>query len=148
MAIPVFAAEGLLPPGVHDCMVAELKARFGTFQSSDRRPRLFDRLEAFIIAAQASGIVRRLVVDGSFVTAKAAPNDIDLIVVVAADHDLRADLPPPAYNVVSKKRVQKGFGFDIVAVREATTELEDAIGFFQQVRGRPGLFKGILNIRL
>ena len=74
----------------------------------------------FVAEARRSQIVREIMVDGSFVTATPEPNDIDLIVVVARDHDLTADLRPGAYNVVSKKRVQKRFGFDIVAVREGT----------------------------
>jgi len=82
------------------------------------------------------------------VTAKPAPNDIDMIVVVAPDLDAQADLLPVAYNVVSKKRVQKRFGFDIVTVREGTSELDDAIAFFEQVRGRPELRKGLLSLRL
>ena len=76
------------------------------------------------------------------------PNDIDLIVVVASDHDLTADLRPGAYNVLSKKRVQKRFGFDIVAVREETSEFDDAIAFFPQVRREPTLGKGLLKVHL
>jgi len=89
-----------------------------------------------------------LVLNGSFVTSKPAPNDIDFIVVVARDHNLTGDLRPGAYNVVSKKRVQKRFGFDIVAVREETMEYREAVAFFQQVRGRRGLRKGILGLLL
>jgi len=148
MPIPPLDEHGFLLVGTHDCTLAEIKARFGTFQRSDRRLRLFARLEAFLAEAAASRLVVGIVVDGSFVTAKPEPNDIDLIVVVAASHDLRADLGPVAYNVVSKKRVQKRFGFDIVAVREQSLEFEDAVGFFEQVRGVASQRKGLLRIRL
>src|SRR5438093_1101323 len=112
----------------------ELKARFGSFQTSDRRPQLFAKFMALYSEAKVAGIVRAIIVDGSFVTAKPEPNDIDLVIVVAPDHDLSADLSPAAYNIVSKKRVQRRFGFDMVAVREGTTEYDDATTFFQQVR--------------
>jgi len=148
MPIPDFEPSGLLPLGLYDCSFEELKNRFGSFEQTDRRPLLFAKLEAFILAARGSGFERALVVNGSFVTSKPSPNDIDLIIVVAAEHDLRADLSPSAYNVVSKKRVQKRFGFDIVAVREGTAELDDAIAFFQQVRGEPNLHKALLRLRL
>jgi len=49
---------------------------------------------------------------------------------------------------VSKKRVQKRFGFDIVAVREGTSEFDEAIAFFQQVRREPTLRKGLLKVPL
>jgi len=96
MPIPPFESSGLLPLGVHDCSLEEIKERFASFQGSDRRPRLFGKLEAFIAEARASQIVRSLVLNGSFVTSKPAPNDIDLIVVVARDHDLTDDLRPGA----------------------------------------------------
>ena len=87
-------------------------------------------------------------IDGSFVTAEPEPNDIDLIVIIQGDYDFAVDLLPSQYNVVSKTRVRKRFGFDLVAVRENTAELDDAVAFFQQVRGRPGLRKGILKLTL
>src|SRR6266581_4212971 len=104
MPIPALESSGLLPVGVHDCTLGEVRSRFGSFQGSDGRPRLFAKLEAFVAEARASQIVRSLLVDGSFVTTKPTPNDIDLIVVVPGDHDLAADLRPAAYNAVSKKR--------------------------------------------
>jgi len=148
MPIPPLDQHGFLPVGVHDCTLAEIKARFGTFQRSDRRSRLVAELETFLSEAAKTGLVVSVVVDGSFVTATPAPNDIDLIVVVAASHDLRADLGPGAYNIVSKKRVQRRFGFDIVAVREESLEFDDAVGFFEQVRGDASQRKGLLRIRL
>ena len=100
MPIPPFEQSGLLPPGVHGCTLEEIKLRFGSFQSSDRRPLLFLNLEKFVTEARASGIVRNLIVNGSFVTAETAPNDIDLIVIVPSEHDFTIDLSPGAYNVL------------------------------------------------
>ena len=148
MPIPPFTREGLLPGGVHDCSEEEILLRFGSFQSSDRRSKLFAQLASFLVEVRASGLVRWVVVDGSFVTASPEPNDVDLILVVAAEHDLAADLAPFQYNILSRIRVRKRFGFDIVAVREITTEVYDAVSFFQQVRGRPHLSKGVVRLVL
>ena len=41
-----------------------------------------------------------------------------------------------------------GFGFDIIVVRESTAELDEAVAFFQQVRGMPRLSKGVLALPL
>src|SRR3989442_995016 len=148
MAIPSFEPSGLLPLGVHDCTLEEIGARFGSFQSSELRPVLFAKLEKFAAEARSSGIMRSLIVDGSFVTAKAAPNDIDLIVVVRSDHDFAADLSPGAYNVVSKHRVRRRYGFDLLVAREGSVEYHRWTEFFQQVRLEPGRQKGILNLKL
>ena len=87
-------------------------------------------------------------IDGSFVTGKPEPNDINLVLVLPFAHDVAADLSPAQYNLVSKRRVQSRFGFDIVVVREDTGELDEAVAFFQQVRYRPDLRKGILRLLL
>lgn len=122
MTIPLLDEHGFLPVGVHDCTLDELKGRFGSFQLSDRRPQLFARLEAFLSEARASQLVASVVVDGSFVTAKPEPNDIGLIVELVATHDFAADLSPAECNVVSKQRVQRRFGFDMLLAREGSVE--------------------------
>jgi hypothetical protein len=148
MPIPPLDEHGFLPVGIHDCSLEEVKARFGSFQVSDRRPGLFQKLQALVAEARAAGFARSLLIDGSFVTAKPDPNDIDLVLVLPLAHDLAADLPPAQYNLVSKRRVQKRYGFDIVAVRENTLEFDEAVAFFQQVRHQPNLRKGILRLLL
>ena len=146
MPITEFNEHGLLPVGVHDCILAEIAARFGVFQGNEQRPRLLAKLTDFLKEVRASGIVLEVVVDGSFVTGEPSPNDIDLIVVLPSTHDRAADLPPLHYNVVSRKRVRSRFGFDTVSVRQGTTEYATSIEFFQQVRGEPGLRKGLLRL--
>ena len=89
-----------------------------------------------------------VLVDGSFVTSKPDPNDIDLVLVVAAAHDFSTDLPPGQYDLLAQHRVRRRFGFDIVVVTNGSENLEQAVVFFQQVKQRPGLKKGILRIRL
>ena len=81
-----------------------------------------------------------------FVTHEPSPNDIDLVVVLPSTHDRAAELLPLQYNVVSKKRVRSRFGFDTVSVRQGTIEYASSIEFFQQVRGEPGLRKGLLRL--
>ena len=114
--------------------MAELAVRFGCFQSSDQRPKLVDRLQQFVSDLRRTGLGRQLIVDGSFVTAKLHPNDIDLILVLPLDHDTAADLTPDEYNVLSKKRVQRRFGFDIFVVREQSVRYAEAVAFFAHVR--------------
>jgi hypothetical protein len=148
MPIPSLDAHGLLPVGLHDCTLEEIKVRFGAFQDSDQRPQLFQKLQALVAEARAAGFARSLLIDGSFATAKPDPNDIDLALVLPRTHDVGADLPPAQYNLVSRRRVQKRYGFDIVAVRENTVEFDEAVAFFQQVRHQPDLRKGMLRLLL
>ena len=146
--IPSLNQEGFLPEGLHDCRVEEIEARFGRFLLSDRRPRLWARFKEFVAQAPAGGVIQAIVVDGSFVTAKPDPNDIDLVLIVPSDHDFSAELTPSQYNLLAQARVQKRFGFDIVVVKDGSENCEVAIQFFQQVRQRPGVKKGLLRLSL
>jgi hypothetical protein len=81
--LPPFDDDGNLPPGIHSCSIAELAARFGA--GSEERATEISELLQFIDAAKAAG-VRRLLVNGSFVTAKLAPNDVDVVFLPGPDY--------------------------------------------------------------
>ena len=102
MPIPALNAEGFLPAGIFDCSLPDVRERFGSFQGSDTRPRLFKRLEELVVAMQRSTLFEVLLLDGSFVTAKPAPNDIDLVAVLRPGHDFERDLPMSEYALVSR----------------------------------------------
>ena len=146
--IPPFNENGCLPEGIYDCTIDEAAERFGAFQSSSQRPQLWDRFIEFMREADACELVDAVLVDGSFVTAKADPNDIDLVLVVSANHDFSADFQPSEYNVLSKRRVNRRFGFDLLVARADSEEYHRYVVFFQQVRLEPGRKKGILRIWL
>jgi hypothetical protein len=55
---------------------------------------------------------------------------------------------PAQYTLISKRSVQRRYGFDIVAVRANSVEYDEAVAFFQQVRHQPALRKGILRLNL
>lgn len=148
MPIPPFNDQGLLPEGIYECTPDEVHKRFGSFQGSDQRANLWTRFREFYAEAKASGLVVALILNGSFVTAKPDPNDIDLVLVVSVTHDFAAELLPHQYNILAEQRVRRRFGFDIVVVRNESDNLAQAVGFFEQVRQRPGLKKGLLRLRL
>lgn len=148
MPIPSFTERGFLPSGIHDCSLEEIGARFGTFQSMDRRPRLYRQLRAFLEEARSTNLFVAIIVNGSFVTNKPDPGDIDLILVLPNDYDVSADLRPVEYSILSKRRVRRRHGFDILVARENAHEYEQYVGYFQEVRGQPSVRKGILRIRL
>ena len=81
MDIPSFRDDGYLPEGIHRFTEAELTFRFGT--QTRRRRRLILRLRRWIELGRAVGALR-LLVDGSFVTAKPDPEDVDAVMLVPA----------------------------------------------------------------
>lgn len=81
--LPPFDDYGNLPPGIHTCTIADLVARFGS--GSEEREAEISELLQFIDAAKAAAI-RRLLVNGSFVTGKLAPNDVDIVILPGPDY--------------------------------------------------------------
>ena len=71
--IPVFDANGNLPPGIHIATWDELVVRFGV---TAHRQMLMAGLRAALRSLKDAGCLRAYI-DGSFVTAKEQPGDFD-----------------------------------------------------------------------
>ena len=147
MSIPPLEADGYLPEGIHDCTLEELQSRFGEDTDVACRSLLFSRLHEYVQELRSTERDFVLLIDGSFVTGKARPNDIDLVLILPHDHDFRSELRPFEYNVMSRRRVSKRYAFDLLVARADSLELQEYVEFFQQVRGDPSRRKGILRVR-
>ena len=88
MALPAFNEAGDLPPGVYCATLPAILERFG--QGSVQRCAVADRLSRLYQLAAATGHLARFVVFGSFVTAKAEPNDVDVVLLMEDTFDLAA----------------------------------------------------------
>ena len=146
--------EGVLPEGVYSCTVDEVEQKFGRFSHSDRRPRLTELLRSYIKAADRAGVAVAVLIDGSYVTSKAEPNDIDLMLVLRSDFELTTELSPMEYNVQSKRMVRKLYGFDVLTAVEGSGAYDEYLGLFSQVRlddpeqSKTRRRKGLLRIDL
>jgi hypothetical protein len=80
--IPHFNEDGYLPPGIHRAALEEIAARFG--QESEIRQVQMESLRWLVDLARRAG-VQRIVVNGSFVTDKLEPNDVDCVLLIGAD---------------------------------------------------------------
>ena len=96
--IPPFNDDGYLPPGLHPATLEEIAARFG--QESELRQVQMESLNWLVGLAWRAGVLK-IVVNGSFVTDKLEPNDVDCILLIgsgfprdhAAETELLAGLP-------------------------------------------------------
>jgi hypothetical protein len=83
MPIPPLQEDGLLPPGLYLAEMNEIEERFG--KSTPQRKMLFERLRMFVELAQHCG-AQRMFVNGSFVTAKPEPSDVDVVIWVGTKY--------------------------------------------------------------
>ena len=80
--IPPLEDNGYLPPGIHRAPLDEIEARFGS--ESELRQVQMESLHWLVDLARQAGI-RRLVLDGSFVTETYEPNDVDCVLLLEPD---------------------------------------------------------------
>lgn len=140
-------AGGYLPEGIHDASIDDVRAAFGQFQETDRRPTLFSRLEQLFQQVRSESCVKFLLVDGSFVTKKPKPDDIDLIVVIdgAVLQKDEEDLTPGEANVLSAKRLRGKYGFDVFVSPAGSSTLEKQVALFSGIKHEDGT-KGIVRL--
>lgn len=89
--IPDFDVNGNLPPGVYEVSLGEVEKHFTW---TDRRRKLFKGLQG-AIENLIKANVKRVWTDGSFITSKEDPNDIDGC--WQSDNDVDADKLDPVF---------------------------------------------------
>ena len=114
MPLPVLSDTGDLPPGVHHSSLQELVERFGT-QTQQRRV-VANRLRRVLDLANATGQVARIIVFGSFLSDKAAPNDVDVFLVMEDTFSLDG-VSGEARLVFNQPFAQAHFGASVFWVR-------------------------------
>jgi hypothetical protein len=96
--IPEFNDEGYLPPGIYPATLDEIAARFG--KEPELRQVQMEALGWLVDLAKRVG-VKRIIINGSFVTDTWEPNDVDCVLLTgpefprdeAAEAELRDGLP-------------------------------------------------------
>lgn len=135
-----------MPPGIYETDFEELKEKMGW---SRRRLALLEGLQRAVELMAASGVTR-VYLDGSFVTDKDRPNDIDGCYDPAPDataeqlEDMAPIFPPSLDNRVKAKEL---YGVDFFPT--AATELGSGrpfLRFFQ--KDREGRERGVLVLEI
>lgn len=103
--------EPLLAAGIHDITKSDLSNHFVTpFANQEKRLKLIERFNFLIEKVEEIGISFEVWINGSFVTNKEEPNDIDMaffydpIAANALPHDKKLILAEVANNSISKYR--------------------------------------------
>ena len=141
--IPVFRPDGYLPEGIHLASEAELTFRFGS--TSPRRRRLAMRVRRWIELARAVQ-ARRLMIDGSFITAKPQPDDVDALILLPSNfHDqVRRGIEPALEleQMLLTRSPEELFG------AEDRMDFDEWAEFFSRTREADGRRTGLVEITL
>ena len=131
---PILNLQGILSVEIHDVELSEVQDLFGRFQRTSRRPTLFQKLEAYIIALRGAGIPGNLIIDGSFVMGCVdEPEYIDVVLVLANTWDMTKNLNPFQYNLVSKKVVKRNYRIEVFIALQGSDAETSWTDFFYQI---------------
>ena len=130
--IPPSNEHGFLPAGIHYATLVEIEARFGRL-SEIRRVQM-ESVQWMVEFAVRAGVMR-IVLNGSFVTDIMEPNDVDCVLLLAADYPR---------DVEASRELAKGLPFLDIA-------LVDDQGFAHLVEqfyvtDRQGKVKGVVEV--
>lgn len=85
--LPKFGKSGNLPKGVHKTTLDEIRNTFGI--GSAKRKWLIRNLEEIIKLAKSTGKLERVIIWGSFVSNKELPQDVDLLLIMKDNFEIR-----------------------------------------------------------
>lgn len=135
----VFNDLGLMEPGIYPMTMGQLGDNFGF---SGRRRYLLSELERFLRSVEGTrmGIIR-LIINGSFVTDKEEPGDIDLHFVIDTKSLLiTTDLPTFA-NLMDHDFVKLQFSLDSYCNLDVSKPTNNLVEFFQYIGPKTAAIK-------
>jgi hypothetical protein len=143
LIIPKFRADGYLPEGLYLASESEIVFRFG---SSSRKRRLLTlRLRRWIELTRLVG-GKRLLIDGSFVTAKAEPHDIDSVILLPSNFQYKIEQGVEAAleleDMILTRRPEEIFA------AEDDIDWNEWVEFFSRTREADGRNKGLVEVKL
>jgi hypothetical protein len=144
MPLPQLNHAGELPAGVHQATMDEVLAQFGS--GTAQRQAVTARLRRIYQLARATRKLERLILFGSYITAKPDPNDGDIILVMRDDFDVPA-CDEESRHLCDHPRAAEAFGASVCWIRPALLvldTLEECIAHWQITRDqrRRGIVEG------
>lgn len=138
--LPEFNKYGNLPAGIYKSSISCIENKFG--KGSEERISLFKDFHNFIeLIAPFKANIKHLILDGSFVTSKESPGDIDCIMII--NNNFRF-IPEIVEELGNSKEL---YNIHLFVFEEKNTErCSDMLNFFSKDKDlKP---KGIIEVIL
>lgn len=110
----------LLQGGFHPMSLLELhQLTVSEFPNSQRRPRLFASLQIYLELLEGTGLKAEVWIDGSYMSSKAEPDDIDLVVCFdpGSARALSAEAQQQARTLLDTRIVGSRFNLHLFRIR-------------------------------
>jgi hypothetical protein len=152
--LPPLTYHGHLPEGIHDATLEQLRERFVI---NPRRIQLWEQLQEFLHWAVSTDEFSHAYIDGGFISSKASPADIDVILEPRASHALDGYIAIAPFFVMGFETIRKKYSVDLhFWSKSFPKDANDFRNFFQYLRPqeaaplglKEGAKKGIVRITL
>lgn len=144
MSLPDLTLEGELPVGVHQARIEEVIDRFGV--STERRKLAAATLKRIYELAKTTSHLDRVVVFGSFITAKPEPNDVDVILIMRDSFQLES-CSADVQRLFDHERAAQELGASIFWIRPGLLILDTLDAFIEKWQmKRDGGRRGIVEV--
>ena len=143
MSLPYFDNAGDMPAGLHRATIDEVLVRFGS--GSPQRQAVAARLLRIYRAARETGRLERFIIFGSFVTTKADPNDVDIMLVMRDDFVLE-DCIEGSRKLFEHDQAEREFGASVFWIRPSLLlePLDEFLAYWQVKRDQTR--RGIVEV--
>ncbi|MGD9552237.1 MAG: hypothetical protein AB7V60_03910 [Candidatus Caldatribacteriota bacterium] len=138
--IPDFNKQGNLPAGIYKASINDIEKRFGL--NSKKRILLFKNFHNFLeLIMPFKTSIKRIILNGSFVTAKENPGDIDCIILIKNNTRFTPELVDKLVNT------KKLYNIHLFIFEERNiSRYENLLNFFSKNKDlKP---KGLLEVLL
>lgn len=144
MALPEFTPNGLLTEGIHKANLDEIRERFCSYGDIERRELLFKSLYSYIQEIRKHKVDFYICIDGSYVTQKESPGDLDVLILYDFEYDNKE-----WRELISDKTAPLKFkGLQILSGFIDSYGEENLLDFAQDVKDNLNLRKGIVRVIL
>ena len=134
--IPDLTTAGLLPAGIHPATLQEVEVTFGS--KTETRGHLYANLCELLQLARSFQMFTSVIIDGSFVTDKTNPSDIDVVLILPA-LQLKEFMGRSDYLELENERVKERFNIDLFI----EPDLDGMARFFQNLKTEDALQRGV-----
>ena len=147
MPLPAFREDGWLPEGHWQVGWDEMARAFGG-RTGSQRAKLLRRLTEWRDSIREAGMSGRLILDGSFISAKTDPGDLDAIFVFDERTESLLIREPDARDLLNYSRIKESGLGDLFVYAETTARRFPGWcrldGFDYDTRS--GISKGVVEV--
>lgn len=143
MPLPPFEPGGDLPAGLHQAGLTEFFTRFGS--GTPQRERVAARRRQVFDLVRPLQLITRVIVWGSFITAKPDPADADILWVTLPTFD-RSQLSVQVEVLFDPVFAKRLYGIDVLSIPEGSAYLSTLIDGLSVTRAFTK--RGLVEVKL